>query len=87
MSHDSSLRSSEAAERLIEVLEKRIEFSRLLVEQGQKKRIDFLDELVDLSQAKISLKEYRIQAEALERSLEILANFPFGGLKHACLAE
>jgi outer membrane protein TolC len=85
IAHDSSLRSADTARRMIEVLEKRIEFSRLLMEQGRKKRIDFLNELIELSQAKISLKEQQIQAVALERSLEILANFPFGGLRHECL--
>jgi outer membrane protein TolC len=86
IAHDSSLRSADTSRRMIGVLEKRIEFSRLLVEQGQKKRIDFLNELIELSQAKISLKEQQIQAVALERSLEIIANFPFGGLRHECLA-
>jgi outer membrane protein TolC len=85
ITHDSSLRSADAARRMIDVLEKRIEFSRLLLEQGRKKRIDFLKELIELSQAKISLKEQQIQAVALERSLEILANFPFGGLRNECL--
>jgi outer membrane protein TolC len=87
ISHDSSLRSADTAGRTIEVLEKRVEFSRLLVEQGQKKRIDFLNELIDLSQAKISLREHQIQAAALERALEITAGFPFGGLKNACLSN
>jgi outer membrane protein TolC len=87
IAHDSSLRSADTARRMIEVLEKRLEFSRLLLEQGRKKRIDFLDELIELSQAKISLREQQIQAAALERSLEILANFPFGGLRHECLGH
>lgn len=86
IAHDSSIRSADTARRMIEVLEKRMEFSRLLVEQGQKKRIDLLNELIELSRAKISLKEQQIQALTLERSLEILANFPFGGLRHECLA-
>jgi outer membrane protein TolC len=85
IAHDSSLRSADTAQRMIDVLEKRLEFSRLLLEQGRKKRIDFLDELIELSQAKISLREQQIQAAALERSLEILANFPFGGLRYECL--
>jgi outer membrane protein TolC len=85
--HDSSLRSADTSRRMIEVLEKRVEFSRLLVEQGQKKRIDFLNELIELSQAKVSLKEQQFQALALERSLEILANFPFGGLRYECLGR
>jgi outer membrane protein TolC len=85
IAHDSSIRSADTARRMLDVLEKRMEFSRLLLEQGRKKRIDFLNELIELSQAKISLKEQQIQAVALERSLEILANFPFGGLRYECL--
>ncbi|MDR3191868.1 MAG: TolC family protein [Treponema sp.] len=85
IAHDSSLRSADTARRMIDVQEKRIEFSRLLVEQGRKKRIDLLNELIELSQSKISLREQRIQAVALERSLEILADFPFGGLRYECL--
>jgi hypothetical protein len=87
VTHDSSLRSAGTARRMVEILEKRVEFSRLLVEQGQKKRIDFLKELIELSQTKVSLKEQQIQALALERSLEILANFPFGGLRYECLGR
>ncbi|MDR1175803.1 MAG: TolC family protein [Treponema sp.] len=85
IAHDSSLRSADTSRRMIEVLEKRIEFSRLLVEQGREKRIDFLNELIELSRTKIALKEQQIQSVALERSLEILTNFPFGGLRHECL--
>jgi outer membrane protein TolC len=85
MAHDSSIRSADTSRRIIDVLEKRLEFSRLLLEQGQKKRIDFLNELIELSQAKISLREQQIQAVAAERSLEIITGFPFGGLRYACL--
>lgn len=85
ISHDNSLRSADTAERSIAVLEKRLEFSRLELGMGEKKRIDYLKELVSLAQTRISLMEYRSQAAALERSLEILAGFPFGGLKGACL--
>jgi outer membrane protein TolC len=93
ISHDNCLRSADAAERTIVVLEKRLEFSKLELDKGEKKRIEYLEELVTLAEAKISLVEYRSQAAALERSLEILAGFPFGtsseatsgGLKDVCL--
>jgi outer membrane protein TolC len=85
ISHDNCLRSADAAERTIGVLEKRLEFSKLELDKGEKKRIDYLEELVSLAQERISLMEYRTQAAALERSLEILGGFPFGGLKDACL--
>ncbi|GHV62264.1 hypothetical protein AGMMS49587_08610 [Spirochaetia bacterium] len=86
ISHDNCLRSADTAERTIGVLEKRLEFSKLELKKGEKKRIEYLEELISLAQGRMSLMEYRIQAAALERSLEILASFPFdGGLKDACL--
>jgi outer membrane protein TolC len=87
ISHDNGLRTANAAERTITVLEQRLEFSRLELEKGEKKRIDYLDELITLARTRISLMEYQYQAAALERSLEILAGFPFGGLKNVCLQE
>jgi outer membrane protein TolC len=85
ISHDNFLRSADTAERTIGVMEKRIEFSKLELDRGEKKRIEYLEELVSLAQVRISLMEYITQAAALERSLEIFADFPFGGLKDACL--
>jgi outer membrane protein TolC len=84
ISHDNSLRSADATERTISVLGRRLEFSRLEVEQGEKKHIDYLKELITMAQTKISLLEYQTQAASIERSLEILAGFPFGGLQNAC---
>ncbi|GHV39341.1 hypothetical protein AGMMS49546_11230 [Spirochaetia bacterium] len=85
ISHDNNLRFADTAERTIAILEKRLEFSRLELDKGEKKRIDYLEELISLAETKISLMEYQSQAAALERSLEILAGFPFGGLRDACL--
>jgi outer membrane protein TolC len=85
ISHDNCLRSADAAERTITVLEKRLEFSKLELDTGEKKRIEYLEELVSLAQTKISLMEYLAQSTALERSVEILAGFHFGGLKDACI--
>jgi outer membrane protein TolC len=85
--HDNNLRIADAAERTIKVMEKRIEFSRHEVDVGEKKRIDYLEELITLSQTRISLLQYHGQAAALERGLEILSNFSFGDLKDACLQQ
>jgi outer membrane protein TolC len=82
--HDNNLRSAGAAERTIAVMEKRLEFSRFEVDQGEKKRIDYLYELISMAQTKIALLEYQTQAAFQERSLEILAGFQFGGLQNAC---
>ncbi|GHV96651.1 hypothetical protein AGMMS50293_29710 [Spirochaetia bacterium] len=84
ISHDNSLRSADIAERTIAILEKRVEFSLHQVEQGEKKRIEYLEELITMAQTKIARIEYHTQAAAQERALEILAGFPFGDLQNVC---
>ncbi|MDR0669045.1 MAG: TolC family protein [Treponema sp.] len=84
ISHDNKLRSAYNTEQRIALMEKRLSFSRLQLERGEKKRIDYLAELNSLAQARISLADYRTQAAALERNLEIQTGFPFGGLADAC---
>ena len=84
ISHDNNLRLAYTVKRTIEIIERRLEFSRLQVEQGVKKRIDYLNERIALTEAKISFFEHLARASVLERSLEILTTFPFGGLKNAC---
>jgi outer membrane protein TolC len=84
ISHDNKLRSAYNTEQRIALMEKRLLFSHLQLEKGEKKRIDYLAELSSLAQAKISLADYLTQALAMERSLEIETGFPFGGLADAC---
>jgi outer membrane protein TolC len=84
VSHDNNLRAAENTEQRIALMERRIRFSRLQLERGEKKRIDYLSELNSLAQARISLTDYLTQVSALERDLEIQTGFPFGGLADAC---
>ncbi|MDR1025625.1 MAG: TolC family protein [Treponema sp.] len=84
ISHDNMLRSAYSTEQRIVLMEKRLSFSRLQLEMGEKKRIDYLTELSSLAQAKIALADYLTQASVLERNLEIQSGFPFGGLADAC---
>jgi outer membrane protein TolC len=84
VSHDDNLRAAENTEQRIALMERRIQFSRLQLERGEKKRIDYVSELNSLAQARISLTDYLTQASALERDLEIQTGFPFGGLADAC---
>jgi hypothetical protein len=84
IAHDNKLRAADNMKRRIALMEKRIRFSRLQLAKGEKKRIDYLSELSDLAQAKISLNDYLTQVSALERDLEIQAGYPFGGLADAC---
>jgi outer membrane protein TolC len=82
--HDNSLRAADAAQRTIAVLERRLEFSRHSVEQGEMTRIDYLEELSKMAQTRVALLQYQAQAYAQERSLEILAGFSFGDLQNVC---
>jgi outer membrane protein TolC len=84
ISHDNTLRYVDMAERTISLMERRLEFSRREVELGEKKHIDYLNELISMAQTKISLLEYQTQVSSHERSLEILAGFPFGDLRNVC---
>jgi outer membrane protein TolC len=84
ISHDNKLRAADNMEQRIALMERRLAFSRLQLEKGEKKRIDYLSELSSLAQARISLRDYLTQVSALERDLEIQTGFPFGGLADAC---
>jgi outer membrane protein TolC len=84
ISRDNKLRAADNLEQRISLMERRLGFSRLQLEKGEKKRIDYLSEINGLAQARISLSAYLAQASALERDLEIQAGFPFGGLADAC---
>jgi outer membrane protein TolC len=81
ISRDNSTRNAYAAERTVELLNKRIEFSAKELENGEITHIDHLERLLRLSQTKINFFQYRIQAANIERNLEILTDMPFGGLK------
>jgi outer membrane protein TolC len=84
VAHDNKLRAAENMEQRIALMERRILFSQLQLNKGEKKRIDYVAELNSLAQAKISLSDYLTQVSALERDLEIQTGFPFGGLADAC---
>jgi outer membrane protein TolC len=83
-SHDNKLRAAASAERQIALMEKRLAFSLLQMEKGEKKRIDYLSELSNLTQTRISRADSLTQASAMERNLEIQTGFPFGGLADVC---
>jgi outer membrane protein TolC len=82
ISHDNSMRNAYTAERTVELLDKRIEFSAKELENGEITHTDHLEKLLQLSQTKISFFQYRIQSANIERNLEILTDMPFGGLRN-----
>jgi outer membrane protein TolC len=84
ITYDNKLRAAYSAEQRIALMEKRLAFSLLQLEKGEKRRIDYLEELSSLAQIKISRADYLAQASAMERNLEIQTGFPFGGLADVC---
>jgi outer membrane protein TolC len=84
ISHDNTLRTAYNAGQRIDLMEKRLEFSLLQLEKGEKSRIDYLSELSGLAQTRISQAGYLTQASTIERNLEIQTGYPFGGLSNVC---
>ncbi|MDR1893339.1 MAG: TolC family protein [Spirochaetales bacterium] len=83
-SHDAGLRAAQTAEQSIVLWERRLEFSRLALESGEKKQIEYLEELINLAQIKIAHLENLVMAASAVQSLEVLARLPFGELEHVC---
>lgn len=79
---DSILRLDET----IELQVKRIIISEKQVEKGEMTRIDFLKELIELSEQRIQLEQAKINISAAARNLEILMCIPLGGLEK-CLED
>lgn len=78
---DNVLRTKET----ISLQERRLVVSKEQVEKGEMKRIDYLDELTELSEQKISLLQSETQQHSIVRDLEISLCIPFGGLKKCLL--
>ena len=74
---DSILRLTES----VELQNRRILVSEKQVEKGELKRIDFLEQLMELSEQKIQLEEAKISAMQQVSAIELMACLDFGGLK------
>ena len=83
-SYDDCIDNIKRTEETIKLQEKRLAISELQVEKGTMKRIDYLDQLVELAEQKTSLLESIISFYELTRTFEIELDIPFGGLK-TCL--
>lgn len=83
-SYDDSIDTIKRIEETIKLQEKRLAISERQVEKGIMKRIDYLEQLEELAEQKISLIESITSFHELTRTLEISLGVPFGGLKN-CL--
>ena len=68
----------------IKIQERRLVISQEQMKSGMLSRIDYLEELIDLASQKIELINSQNNLLAVERSLEIMLDIPFGGLQNVC---
>lgn len=83
-SYDDCIDNIKRAEETIKLQEKRLAISVMQVEKGTMKRIDYLEQLVELAEQRTYLLESIIFFHELARTFEIELDIPFGGLKN-CL--
>ena len=83
-SYDDSIDNIERIKETVDLQNKRLIISEKQVEKGTLKRIDYLKQLEELAEQKISLLESITSFHELTRTLEIALDLPFGGLKQ-CL--
>ena len=83
-SYDDSIDNIQRTEETIDLQTKRLLISEKQVENGSMKRIDYLKQLEELTEVKISLLESITSFHELTRAIEIALEIPFGGLR-TCL--
>lgn len=79
--HDDYTDSITIFKETIAIQERRLEISLEQVNSGTLKRLDYLNELIELSTQKIQLVEAQNNLLLSTRSIEIMLNIPFGGLQ------
>lgn len=83
-SYDDSIDNIKRIEETVELQTKRLRISEKQVENGTMKRIDYLKQLEELAEQKISLLQSITSFHEITRTLEISLDIPTGGLKE-CL--
>ncbi len=84
ITHDDYLRSIEILNQTKTLQEMRLGFSKLQMDQGTIKPVDYLDQLIEFADTKTSLLKTIVSAVASERSISILCNLPFEELVNVC---
>ncbi|QTQ14990.1 TolC family protein [Treponema parvum] len=84
VTHDDYLRSIQILQRTLELQQERLEFSKLQTDQGMLKPIDYVEQLIELSNTKISLIRTTVAAVASERSISVMTGMSFKELINAC---
>ena len=78
------MRTIEILEKTKDLQEMRLSFAKLQMDQGSLKPADYLEQLIDFANTKISLLKSIISAASAERTLSILCGLPFKELMNVC---
>lgn len=81
--HDDYIDSIARIRDTLHILERRLEISKLEVEKGERTRIEYLEALEKYAEEKINLAQAQCNLVLSSHELELLADIPLGGLKHA----
>ena len=84
ITHDDYLRSIEILKQTQKLQEMRLNFSKLQMDQGTLKPVDYLEQLIEFANTKISLLTTVVNAVASERKISILCNLPFEEIVNVC---
>jgi Outer membrane protein len=76
--HDDSIRSVEMERNTISLMERRLAINKFQLDKGDMKEIDYLKQMISLSEEQVNLMNLQLSIESAERALEILMQLPFG---------
>ena len=82
--HDDYTNNIIIFDETIKLQERRLEISLEQVNSGRLKRLDYLNELIELSTQKIQFIDSKNNLLLSTRTIEIMLDIPFGGLQDAC---
>ena len=84
-SHDDCIDSIKRIYETLELYNRRLTVSKMEVDRGELKRIDYLEELEKYAEEQINLAQAQCNLVFSSYEIELLANIQPGGLKHVCL--
>ncbi len=84
ITHDDYIRTIEITTQTEDLQKRRLIFSKFETDKGTMKRIDYLKQMIELSNTQISLFEALTSFLASERLLSILTRIPFEELLNVC---
>ncbi|MCR5699420.1 MAG: hypothetical protein K6G52_07240, partial [Treponemataceae bacterium] len=82
--YDDSVDSIKLLNETIQIQKRRLEINEQQVNIGKMRRIDLLDQMSELAGKEIELISSKVQLLQSQYNLEIILDFPFGGLTDAC---